>query len=188
MTQKVVKIPVKESFRVEQADGQPPAEPALDTKHMQEGCPEASEDLVQQVEKYKDLWMRAEAEVENRRKWAERRVQDRVSAERQRLLLAVLPVADNLERALQSEAAESDLQDGVALTHRELLRLLSAEGVSVMKNVIGQPFDPLYHEAVATVPSPGREGKVVEQTQAGYSLDGRPLRAARVIVGRSNDE
>jgi molecular chaperone GrpE len=188
MTQKVVKIPVKESLKVEQAEGQPPAEPVLDDEHTQEGCPDALEDLERQVEKYKDRWMRAEAEMENRRKWAERRVQDRVSAERQRLLRAVLPVADNLERALHSKAAEDSLQDGVALTHRELLRVLSVEGVSVMENVIGQPFDPLYHEAVATIPSPGQEGKIVDQTDAGYLLDGRPLRAARVIVGRSADE
>jgi molecular chaperone GrpE len=185
MTQKVVKIPVKESLGAEQTNGQPATEPASNAGPSQAGCPEAIDDLEQQIEKYKDLWMRAEAEVENQRKWAERRVHDRVAAERKRLLRAVLPVADNMERALGSEAAEDGLRDGVALTHRELLRLLSAEGVSAMQKVIGEPFDPLYHEAVATVPSPGDEGKIVEQTQAGYLLDGQPLRPARVIVARA---
>lgn len=188
MTEKAVRIPVKEGHKTEQADDRSATEITSDTGPSHAGCPEAVDDLEQQVEKYKDLWLRAEAEVENRRKWAERRVQDRVAAERERLLRSFLPVTDNLERALDSEADDGGLRDGVALTHRELLRLLSAEGVSPMEEVVGQSFDPLYHEAVATVPFPGQEGKVVEQTQTGYLLDGRPLRPARVIVARANTE
>jgi len=188
MTQKVVKIPVKESLEAEQADDQSATEMASDAGPSQADCSEAIDDLEQQVEKYKDLWLRAEAEVENRRKWAERRVQDRVAAERERLLRTFLPVTDNLERALDSQADDGSLRDGVALTHRELLRLLSAEGVSPMQEVVGQSFDPLYHEAVATVPFPGQEGKIVDQTQTGYLLDGRPLRPARVIVARAHTE
>ena len=188
MTPRVVKIPVGEDSAAQQMNDQ--AAPGMTSRPSpsKAGCPETVVELEQQVEKYKDLWLRAEAETENRRKWAERRVQDRVATERERLLRAVLTVADNLERALDSGATDDSLRDGVAISHRDLLRLLSGEGVSLMQEVIGQLFDPLYHDAVATVPSCGEEGRIVEQTQAGYLLDGRPLRPARVIVARAVTE
>jgi len=189
MTREAVRIPVKEASEAQQVKDQSTSELAPSSLPSEEaGCPEAAEALAQEVERYKDLWLRAEAEVENRRKWAERRVQDRLAAERERLLRAFLTVADNLERALDSEALDRSLRDGVALTHRELLRLLSGEGVSPMQEVVGYPFDPLYHEAVATVSSCGEGGRIVEQTQRGYLLDGRPLRPARVIVARAATE
>jgi len=175
MTPEVVKIPVEENSEADQVKEGPTGIDII-------------EDPQQEIEKYKDRWLRAEAEVENTRRWAERRLRDRVAAERERLLRALLTVADNLERALDSEAADDSLRDGVALTHRELLRLLSGEGVSPMQEVVGQSFDPLYHEAVATVPSSDEEGKVVEQTQKGYLLDGRPLRPARVVVACSSTD
>ena len=180
MTPETVRIPVNEGSEAEQVKEQSAPGPASRA--------ETIEDLQQQIEKYKDRWLRAEAEVENTRKWAKRQAQDRVATERERLLRAFLTVADNLERALDSEATDDSLRDGVALTHRELLRFLSGEGVSPMRKVVGQTFDPLYHEAVATVPSPEEEGKIVEQTQQGYLLDNRPLRPARVVVARATTE
>lgn len=194
MAPKAVKIPVGASPKVEQEqvdNHQPTSDVVPEVVPCEMSSLETMEtiaDLKQQIEEYKDRWLRAEAEVENRRKWAERRVQDRVASERERLLRAFLTPADNLERALDSEGSSDSLRDGVALTHRELLRFLSGEGVSPMQEVIGQLFDPLYHEAVATVPSSEDEGKIVEQTQSGYLLDNRPLRPARVIVARAAAE
>lgn len=188
MSAKAVKIPVQEASEVEKATDQPAAEQTSGASDSGAGCAEAMEELTRQVEDYKDRWLRAEAEVENRRKWAERRVRDRLAAERERLLRTFLTVADNLDRALESQATDGSLRDGVALTQRELLRVLSGEGVSLMVEVVGQPFDPLYHEAVATVPSNDEDGTIVEQTEKGYLLEGRPLRPARVIVARAISE
>jgi len=180
MTPKATKIPV-EGPQTDQVD-EPSAE---DAPSQGEGAG-AMEDLRQQAEEYKDRWLRAAAEVENVRKRAHRRAQDQVDAERERLLRAILTVVDNLERALDSGAEDEGLRDGVALTHRELLHFLAREGVSPMQDVVGQPFDPLYHEAMATVSMPEQEGKVVEEVQKGYLLDGRPLRPARVVVARAD--
>jgi molecular chaperone GrpE len=184
MTPEAVKIPIGE-----QPDDAELAEDAAsaDSTSDADGPDTADviQDLRQQVAECKDRWLRAEAELENQRKRSERRTQDRVAAERERLLRTVLTIADNLELALDSETSNDVLRDGVALTHRELLRLLSGEGVHPMDKVVGEPFDPLYHEAVAAMPSPGKEGEVVEETRRGYLLDDRPLRPARVIVGRS---
>ena len=166
---------------------------AAEAEEVEEQTTEAAseESAQQEAQEYKDRWLRAEAEVENTRKWGERRVRDRVTAERERLLRGFLTVADNLERALGSASAEEDsLREGVALTHRELLRFLGGEGVSPMEELVGKSFDPLYHEAVATVPSSQQDdqGKILEQTQSGYLLDDRPLRPARVVVYRAISE
>lgn len=196
MTSEMMNTSVEEDVEVEQE----PVDQSLSANEQrsaqavnEKGQPaeaETIENLQEQIEKYKDRWLRAEAEVENVRKRVERRTRDRVASERERLLRAFLNVADNLERALDSEAADEGLRDGVALTHRELLRFLSTEDVSPMQEVVGQFFDPLYHEAVAiTPPSDEQEdGEIVEQIQRGYLLDDRPLRPARVVVARSTDE
>jgi molecular chaperone GrpE len=184
MTSRAVKIPIEgHSGDVEPVDEQSSADSTSEA--VGPDVSDMIENLQQQVEEYKDRWLRAEAAVENERKRAERRVRDRVATERERLLRDFLTVADNLELALDSETSNDILRDGVALTHRELLRFLSGEGVHPMQKVMGEYFDPLYHEAVAAIPSQGEEGKVVEEIRKGYLLDGRPLRPARVIVGRS---
>ena len=172
MTEKVVNVPVSDS---EGTEAKPEEGPTASAEQIQ--------DLQRQVEEYRDRWLRAQAEVENVRKWGERRTEERVTAERERLLRSFAAVADNLERALGDEATVASLRDGVALTHHELLRLLSLERVTPMQNVVGQPFDPFYHEAVSTVSSSGmEEGKIVRETQTGYLVRGRSLRLARVFA------
>lgn len=175
MTAQAVRIPVTESLEAGSAKQEPAGN-------------ETVEELQQQIKEYEDRWLRAEAAVENTRKWAERRAEDRVAAERERLVRTFLTVADDLERALDSRATGDSLRDGAELIYRELLRFLSAEGVSVMPDVVGQAFDPLYHEAVATMPSSGEEGRIVEQTQKGYLFNDRPLRPARVVVARADTD
>jgi molecular chaperone GrpE len=105
-------------------------------------------------------------------------------AERERLLNRILPVADNLRRALAQEGqADNDgLQHGVELTYRELMRILAAEGVTRLET-IGEPFDPNWHEALATVPAAQADpDTIVEEVEAGYRLGDKLLRPARVVV------
>lgn len=170
----VVKVPVSDSSEAEQVEERP--------AHL-----ETIEELKQQVEEYKDHWLRAQAEVENTRKWAERHAEERVQAERERLLRSFLTVADNLERALASDAEGNVLRQGVEVTYQDLLQLFAREGVTPMEDLVGKSFDPWYHEAIATVPSSDtEEGKIVDEVQKGYLLEGRPLRPARVVVSRSS--
>jgi len=174
----VVKVPVSDSSEAEQ--------PETERVEERPAQLETIEELKQQVEEYKDRWLRARAEVENTRKWAERHAEERVQAERERLLRSFLTIADNLERALASEAGGDALRQGVEITYRDLLQLFTREGVTPMEDLLGKSFDPWYHEAVATVPSSDtEEGKIVEEVQKGYLLEGRPLRPARVVVSRS---
>jgi molecular chaperone GrpE len=137
------------------------------------------EAIRQEAAEYKDKYLRAAAEVENTKKRLERRYADQAEEEKKRLLRAFLAVADNLERALTHSG--DGLRDGVQLTHQELQRLLSREGVAPLET-IGQPFDPYYHEAVDTVVGNDDQETVVGERQKGYLYRGELLRPAKVEV------
>jgi molecular chaperone GrpE len=125
---------------------------------------------------------RQQAEMDNFRKRQTRRADEAITAERERLLRSILPLADNLNRALgYTSTAENNLRQGIELTQRELLRFLEAEGV-IRLETIGQPFTPELHEAVATVPAQAESETVIEEIEAGYRLGDKLLRPAKVVV------
>lgn len=130
-------------------------------------------------------YLRAEADLDNLRKAAERQRQDAVMRVRRDLLNRVLDVADNLDRALAfAEADPQSLLAGIQATARDLDRFLDREGV---QRIAAQdaPFDPNLHEAVGLLIVPGvTDEQVISVEQAGYTLNGDLLRPARVIVGR----
>lgn len=138
------------------------------------------------LEMWRDRALRFQAERENFCKRQERLADERVTADRERLLLGFLRVADDLERALNNaDAADSEsLRQGVDLTYQALMRLLDSEGLEPIQ-AERQPFDPNWHEAMSTVPREqvGAESDtVVKVVETGYRLGDRLLRPARVIV------
>jgi molecular chaperone GrpE len=146
-----------------------------------ESTPQANSE----AEEWRERALRLQAEMDNYRKRQQRLAQDRIDAERQRLLNAFLGVVDNLERALEAPATGIEgLRQGVELTHREALQLLQREGVERIQ-ANGQAFDPNWHEAVTTV---GRNGSdigpnmVVRVLEPGYRLEDHLLRPAKVAV------
>lgn len=130
---------------------------------------------------YRDLYLRAMAEMANFRRRIEARANDQVKEERHRLLCEILEVADNLERAL-AHLDEPGLREGVALTWEGLQHFLEREGVTPIA-ALGQPFDPARHEAVAVGRGGTKPGHVVNEVQKGYRCGDRLLRPARVVVG-----
>jgi len=132
---------------------------------------------------WQSLALRLQADMENYRKRQARRADDAIAVERERLLGLMLPVADNLARALnQGGQGDEVLRQGVELTYRELMRILGAEGVTRIETV-GQTFNPELHEAVATVISEAKAAdSVVEEVESGYKLGEKLLRPARVVV------
>ncbi len=133
---------------------------------------------------WRDRALRLQAEMDNYRKRQQRLAQDQIQDERERLLAAFLDTVDNLERALRSDGDARGLRQGVQLVRREALQFLDKEGVEQVE-ALGRPFDPAWHEAVATVPhtqaNAARE-TVVQVLQPGYRLGDELLRPARVVV------
>jgi len=139
------------------------------------------------VEYLHDL-KRVAAEFENYRKRVARDQEALVARAHERLVKDLLPVLDDLERALlaASEHQEAQLEDGVRLVHRELQSVLSREGLAEIET--DGLFDPHVHEALLAQPSDREEGSVIEVVQKGYKLGDRVLRPARVVVAAAAQE
>ena len=138
---------------------------------------------------YKDRWLRAEAEVQNTRRRMLRDRDDAVRASEERILIDMVEVLDDLERALAAlpaEQAGNAWAQGVSLTAQRLRDALARRGVTPIATV-GEPFDPAVHDALLEVAPPEgvRPGAVVQEVQKGYARENRALRAARVVVARA---
>jgi molecular chaperone GrpE len=125
---------------------------------------------------------RVAADFDNYRKRAQRDQESLVARAGERLVKELLPVLDDLERALEAANAHegAKLEEGVALVHRALRAALEREGLHEI-DTDGQ-FDPHRHEALLSQPSDADEGFVIQVLQKGYSLGDRVLRPARVVV------
>ncbi len=129
--------------------------------------------------------MRVQAEFENYRKRVARDQADLVARASERVVAALLPVLDNLERAIDHVTAGGDtsqLLTGVEMVHQQMLDVLAKEGLEVI-DPFGEPFDPTRHQAVAQrADEEVDEGTIVEVFQKGYVLGGKVLRPAMVVV------
>jgi molecular chaperone GrpE len=151
------------------------------------------EDDVAEVRRERDEFLelarRTQADFENYRKRVAREAAVAESRGRSDLVRRLLPVVDNLERALAAaepmdrNVAANHIAEGIRLVHEELAGVLRGAGVESYEPA-GEPFDPDWHEAVMTRPAdPEAAGTVVEVLERGYRLDGQVVRPARVVVG-----
>lgn len=161
------------------------AHPAPDTAEMERALDEAR----RQKDHSHDLFLRAKAELENFRKRTDRDADQRRDADAAHLVGRLLPVLDNLERALRAAgAAEHPLIGGVTLVHQQLLEILGREGLAPI-DTTDAAFDPHHHEAVEVVRDSGRKaGAVLQEMQKGYIFRERLIRPALVRVAGGPDE
>jgi molecular chaperone GrpE len=131
---------------------------------------------------------RVAADFDNYRKRALRDQEALVVRAHERLVKELLPVVDDLERALVAaeEHEEARLEEGVRLVHRELRDVLSKEGLVEIET--DGEFDPHVHEALLTQPSAEEDGAILQVIQKGYRLGDRVLRPARVVVSQGSPE
>jgi molecular chaperone GrpE len=139
-------------------------------------------------DEFKDRFMRALADAENSRKRAER---DRREAEQYggtRISRDLLPVYDNLKRALDAATDDTRTQaaaliEGVELTLRELTNVMTKHGVKPVSPAVGEQFDPQLHQAMFEAPVPGtKAGQIIQVMTEGFTLHDRLLRPAQVGV------
>ncbi len=149
------------------------------------------EELRRQLDEKQDRLLRALAEMDNMRRRLVREREEYVRYATEALLRDLIPVLDNLDRALDAARSTSDaakVVEGVELIRRELLRVLERAGLT-RYSAVGQVFDPARHEATARVVSPDREPHtVVADVVPGYLLHDRVLRPAQVAVAVAPDE
>ena len=154
--------------------------------------PAAQVDELEQVtrerDEYLDALQRLKAEFENYRKRVAREHGDVVARAAERLVKQLLPVLDDLERALEAAASheEAKLEEGVRLVHRSLADALAKEGLVEVET--DGAFDPHTQEALLAQPSEADEGTVIQVLQKGYKLGDRVLRPARVVVSAGRAE
>jgi molecular chaperone GrpE len=158
-----------------------PAEPAqLDPQELLAKLEAAQAE----TQRFRDQLLRTAADFDNFRKRTRRELEEAQRKGLERALLEVLPVSDNLERAVQAAKSATDTQaivDGVGMVLRFLEDALARLGVERVPSV-GGGFDPALHEAVQHVPSDAPPGTVVSEMVPGYRLGGKLLRAAVVAV------
>jgi molecular chaperone GrpE len=138
-------------------------------------------------EKYYDLWVRARADFENLKKRIDRERDEERTQAGAALVKDLLPVLDNLERALAGVAPGDPFRDGVALIARQLAEALQRAGLATI-DALGTTFNPLYHDAVVTERTSRFEpNRVLEEFQKGYTFRGRVVRPALVRVAVKPD-
>ena len=139
----------------------------------------------------KDAWIRSAADFDNFRKRTRKEVDEARRNGREDLLRAVLPVFDNLERAIQSALRSKDVKavaDGLSMVQRQFVESLGREGIARVPTV-GHPFDPGVHEAIQQVETADHPpGTVLAEVQPGYTQGDRLMRAAMVVVAKAKHD
>lgn len=144
-------------------------------------------DLQAKIDELNDKYLRLYSEFDNfRRRTAKEKV-ELIQTAGENVFKTLLPVVDDFERAIKSNAEITDVKtvtDGVTLIYNKLKNTLSQKGLEEM-NSMGEVFNTDLHEAITNVPAPSDDlkGKVVEELEKGYTLNGKVIRFAKVVIG-----
>lgn len=163
----------------------PPTSPAEESAEFEAG--ELESELVEarrRAEEYLNDLRRVAADFDNYRKRVARDSQAQVQRAAESIVAELLPVLDNLERAVDASEhhEEAQVAEGVSRVHMQLADLLRRRGLEEIEAEPGEVFDPHMHEALSNQPSEHREGTIAAVWQRGYRLGDRVVRAARVVV------
>ena len=144
---------------------------------------QALDEQKEKAESYLANWQRTQADFINYKRRSEQEKEEISQFATLVLMLSLLPILDDFERAFASippNLAKLSWVDGIKLVERKLQAGLEAQGLSFIK-ALGEPFDPKFHEAAMR--GKGKEGVVIEELQKGYQLHDRVIRPAMVVVG-----
>ena len=177
------------SEEVEDTQDEKPAEEADDnTAETAEEQADDEASLLEKIEELRDKYLRSVAEFDNYRKRTLKERAELILNGGEKVITAILPVIDDMERAMENGAKTDDpdvLREGMELIHQKFLKILEGLGVSIIETEHAD-FDTDIHDAVAMVPGMGddNKGKVIDCLQKGYKLNDKVIRHAKVAVGQ----
>jgi molecular chaperone GrpE len=150
-------------------------------------APSATDKLKDELTQANDKYLRLYAEFDNFRRRTIKEREEARKMEGKDVIVSLLPVLDDFERALRAMETATDLapvKEGVVLIQNKIKNILSQKGLKEM-NAIGEQFDPEVHEAITNTPAPSDDlkDKVIDQMEKGYLLNDKVVRFAKVIVG-----
>lgn len=167
----------------EQPNGQDQNQQIAEDENAESGVNMLKEELALANDKYLRLY----AEFDNFRRRTIKEREEARKMEGKDLIVSLLPVLDDFERALKAMENATDvapIKEGVTLVQQKLKNTLSQKGLKAMET-IGTPFDPELQEAITNIPAPSEDlkGKVIDEMEKGYFLNDKVIRFAKVIVG-----
>ena len=161
----------------------PPARPEADANTAETAASE-SEALLKDLAEQRDLHLRLAADFENFKRRSRQEAESRAAAQKESFIVELLPVIDNLERALAAGASRDSAQfhQGVEMTLKQLQQLLRQHGVE-SEEIVGKPFDPHRQEALSQGHDPAKpDHAILEVVQRGYQRGAKVVRPAKVVV------
>ncbi|MCF6170514.1 MAG: nucleotide exchange factor GrpE [Bacteroidales bacterium] len=156
-------------------------------KTKKDNCEEKMTDLQTKYDELNDKYLRLYSDFDNFRKRKAKEFTEIVMTANKELVVDLLPVLDDFERAMQAmkeHQVDEESLKGTELIYNKLYNLLKQKGLSPMDSM-GKEFDTDWHEAITNIPAPSKEqkGKVVDVIQKGYLLNDTIIRYAKVVVG-----
>lgn len=147
------------------------------------------EELEIKVKEATDKYLRLYSEFDNFRKRTQKEKLELYKTAGEEVISALLPVLDDFERAQKAMEESDDIQgvkDGIKLIHDKILNILQGKGLTAAESAIGEKFDIEIHEAITQIPAPTKreKGKVIDEVEKGYQLNGKMIRYAKVVVGK----
>jgi molecular chaperone GrpE len=176
---------LQEQINPETPDTQEPVADEPLTK--EEELEKEIEKLNAQIEEDKDKYLRLSADFDNYRKRTMKEKAELILNGGERSLTSLLPVIDDLERAVRTTETATDIaaiKEGIDLIYSKFVSILGQNGVKAIETK-DQPLNTDYHEAVAVIPAPSEElrGKILDTVQTGYTMNDKVIRHAKVVVG-----
>lgn len=194
MEEKDINIEDEENLDDKHVDEEAPQEETAKTEETETEATKPAEErdpldvALDEIASLKDKYLRSVAEFDNYRKRTLKERTELILNGGEKVITAILPVVDDMERALENGAKTEDpqvLREGMELIYHKMMKVLDAQGVSCIETD-NADFDTDIHEAVAMVPGMGddKKGKVIDCLQKGYKLNDKVIRHARVAVGQ----
>jgi molecular chaperone GrpE len=184
------KMSTQENETVNEQNDQKPQDEVQEENVPKESDPkdEKIAELQSKVNELNDKYLRLYSEFDNFRKRTAKEKLELIQSGGEDVFKSILPVIDDFERAIKSNSGISDVNavnDGVNLIYNKLKSTLTQKGLEEMKSA-GEPFNADIHEAITNIPAPSEDlkGKVVEELEKGYTLNGKIIRFAKVVIGQ----